>query len=166
VAVVQVRGVRETLRDLKDVEPVIYRETMKNIRKAAAPLAKATQQLVPTGPPLSGMGNPGRFQWTARGSKVAVRTGGSNRRRTSWILVKTQMTGAPGALFDIAGRGSGGITPSGQALIANLNARYRNASRAMWPAAEQNLDLVQRNVIDAIDTATARMNLRLKRTWV
>ena len=162
---VQVRGVKETLRDLKDIEPVIYKETMRNIRKAAAPLVQATQALVPTDPPLSGMARGGRLAWSTKGSKVAARTGGFNRRRDSWILVKTQMTGAPGALFDIAGRGSGG-TGSGATLIDNLNARYRNASRSMWPGAEKNLDLVQRNVVQAIDAATVRMNIRLQRTWM
>jgi hypothetical protein len=76
------------------------------------------------------------------------------------------MNGAAGSLFDIVGRGSGGSTKQGAALIDGLNARFQTASRAMWPAAEAKLDYVQRNVVQAIDKASASMNLTLRKEWL
>lgn len=161
----RVRGVQETLRDLRQLQPAVYKETMRNIRKAAKPLQAEAQGRTPTGPPLSGFDHQGRTGWSKRNARVSVNTGG-RRSRGMWTLVKIRMNGAAGALFDMAGRGGSGSSPQGAALVDNLNARYRAASRAMWPAAEAKLDLVQRNVSDAIGDAERAMNTQLRREWI
>lgn len=153
------------MADLRKLQPTIYKATLKEIRHAAKPLQQEAQSRVPGDPPLSGMGHGGRTGWSRKGTRVSTRTGGKSQRN-GWTLVKIQMNGAAGSLFDIVGRGSNGKTPQGAALIDGLNARFRQASRAMWPAAEAKLDYVQRNVVQAIDKASATMNLTLKREWL
>ena len=159
----QVLGVRETLAALKDLEPELRRETVRDIRSAAEPMRLAAQQLVPVEAPLSGMAR-GRLAW-GPGARRKIRTtvgGRARRERDVWPLVNLIQGDAAGALFDIAGRGSAGSTPQGQALIRGLTQRHGAASRSMWRAAEGNIEPVQREVIAAIDRAAAKVNRKLE----
>jgi len=153
------------MRDLRRIEPEIYKQSMREIKAAVKPLQAEAQSRVPTDPPLSGMAHSGRTGWSKRNARVGINTGG-RYSKGGWILVKIRMNGAAGSLFDMAGRGSAGSTPQGQAMIAGLNARYRAASRAIWPAAEAKLDKVQRDVIKAVDRAALVMNTKLKKEWI
>ena len=162
---VRVRGVQETLRDLRTLEPTLYKATMRTIKRAAKPLQSAAQGALPASAPLSGFAHGGRTGWSRSAARVSVNTGGRKSGGT-WTLVKVRLNGAAGSLFDMAGRGSSGDTPQGAALVENLTSRYGAASRAMWPAAEHQLPTVQRQVVAAIDDATSAMNVKLKTDWV
>lgn len=157
-------GVRETLRELRKVEPEIYKQTIREIKQAAKPLQAEAQSRIPSDPPLSGMAHKGRTGWSRRNARVGVNTGGRAKktsRGSEWTLVKIRLNGAAGGIFDMGGRASAGSTPQGKNLIAVLTSRDGSASRAMWPAAEAKLPDVQEQVKDAIRKASAVMNRRL-----
>jgi hypothetical protein len=67
-----------------------------------------------------------------------------------------------GAVYDIAGRKTSGMTPQGRALIAKLD-RQLKASRVMWRAAERHLPDVQQGVTDAIIDMEYAIEKRIER---
>lgn len=161
----QVYGVRDTMRDLRRLEPEIYKQTMREIKQAAKPLQVAAQANIPTDPPLSGMGHQGRTGWSKKNARVSINTGGRSRKKAGgyeWTLIKVRLNGASGGIFDMAGRASAGSTPQGQNLVAVLTSRFGGASRAMWPAAQAKLDTVQGEVIDAVRKASLYLNRELQ----
>jgi hypothetical protein len=70
-------------------------------------------------------------------------------------LLTLKQTNAAGAVFDMAGRSSGGTTPQGQNMIRVLNDRFQGASRSMWKGAEAALPEIEQLVSDAIDELAA-----------
>lgn len=161
----EVYGLRETMADLRNLDKVLYKESMKQIKQSARPLQQEAKSRLPGDPPLSGMAR-GRLSWDApRATTVSILFGGRvSRSKGTWDLVKMRLAGAGGSLFDMAGRGSGGSTPAGQALIRNLNKRFTGASRAMWPAYEAKKDVVNKAVLDAARDASKIVNKELLTT--
>lgn len=157
----RVLGVRETLRDLRRLEPEIYKATMKAAKQAAKPMQQAAQAAIPSGPPLSGFDHQGRTGWSGKSRRVAVKWGGRKRGNT-WPLLSLRLTNAAGEIFDMAGKGNGGDSRQGQALIENLTGRYTRPSRAMWPAAEAHTDDVTREIDRTIDRALVAYNAKLR----
>ena len=57
---IEVRGLKEALRDLQKLEPELRKEINKEIRSAVKPLVDNINDRIPGGPPLSGMNHNGR----------------------------------------------------------------------------------------------------------
>jgi len=163
----EVEGVAEVLRALGKVDPELRKATINNMKKAGEPMAQDARSLFPSASPLSNWGN-----WTTpkgrvigpynpakvkRGVKIAYR--GSKVRgsdKNTIPLLTMRQTDAAGAIVDMAGRRSAGNSPQGRAFIRGLN-RDGIASRAMWPAAERNMDRVTAAVEDAINEMSAKI---------
>ena len=153
-ATLQVEGVAEVLRALGKVNPELKKATIKRMKQAGDPMVNEARSLFPAATPLSNWGNwRGGYDGTAvnRGVKVAYRGSKVRGSESNTIpLLTLRQTNAAGAIYDIAGRSSNGNTPSGRAFIAQLRTNGV-ASRAMWPAAERNMDKVTGAVEDAIN---------------
>jgi hypothetical protein len=148
-----VLGVQEAMRTLQALDPAIKREAVREI-----------QSRIPGEAPLSGMVHKGRTGWTKSGTKVATKYGGRARARGGrdvTPLVSVILKGAAASIYDMAGRGSSGSTPQGQALVSGLTARGGSASRAAWPAADASLGQIQAAVMEAIRKAAAQANVSL-----
>jgi hypothetical protein len=159
-----VLGVQEAMRTLQALDPAIKREAVREIKAAAEPLRSAIQSRIPGEAPLSGMVHKGRTGWTKSGTKVATKYGGRARARGGrdvTPLVSVILKGAAASIYDMAGRGSSGSTPQGQALVSGLTARGGSASRAAWPAADASLGQIQAAVMEAIRKAAAQANVSL-----
>jgi len=65
-------------------------------------------------------------------------------------------------LFDMAGRGNGGLSPNGARMIAALNARYGKPSRVMWPTYEKHSGDVQDAVQRIVNDLMTRVNRELR----
>jgi hypothetical protein len=156
----QVYGVQEAIKALKEIEPKLYRQALKDVKGAAEPLRAATQSAMPGGPPLSGMDHAGRTGWNARNaSRVAVKYGGRRKLdKDVWPLLGITMSGAAGSIWDMAGRGSAGITASGRALIGALPG---SPSRTLWPTVEAKVGTVEGAIKKALDTVAAQTNRTL-----
>jgi len=156
---IQVRGLKETLNELRKVEPTIRKELTKEIKGQAKPLVDAARALVPSSPPLSGMTS-GRWAWSSKAkSQIAIKMGGRSRGQQYTILSLRQNNPA-GAIFDMAGK-KGGKDERGQQFIANLAARFGAPSRSMWPAAEKMLPEIGQEITATIDDALGEINRRI-----
>lgn len=160
----QIVGVRETIAELKQVDRRLERETRKRMRNAARPLQQAAQAKVPSTTPMSGWTS-GRYAFDAgqirSGIKVRTSTARGKKNAKSWRLLELTQNTAAGIVFDMAGRRSSGKSKQGRQFISNLNARVGRASRSMWPAAEQNIDKVEREVVKAVEDAAKVVNRRI-----
>ena len=147
----EIKGLRQALDTLREVDPVLYREGQKMLRKDAKPLVDDARNRVPRQAPLSGWkegngrGRGGFPHWesgSARKINLRVRrerVRGMGGRR---VLVRVVQGSASGSVFDMAGRKN-----RGNPIDRGLNsAGFPSASRSMWPAAEANLDNVERAV--------------------
>lgn len=167
----QVEGVRETLRELGKVDKSLRRAVGKQIRSAAAPLQAGARSKLPDSP-LSNW-TTGRYAYDAGAARsgVIIKLGGGRGPSggggvigsASVIpLVTMQQKNAGGAVYDMAGRRSSGKSPQGRAFIAGLN-RSGQASRSMWPAAEEQRPAVEKAVVAAIRDMERVTNERLRR---
>jgi hypothetical protein len=167
------RSLAETLRVLKDIDPVLEREARKTLKGAAQLVARYAQGEVPAGPP-TGISSTGRYNWGAwggsrdwvpsnvkRGIKVRIRTRGSGRRDQRQIVAIVQGSAA-GAVFDMAGRAGNYKGRQGEAFVRALN-KHGRASRTMWPAYEAKAADVDAAMIDAVNNMSNEINARLGR---
>ena len=162
----ELKGLRQALDALREVDPVLYREGQKMLRRDAKPLVDDARSRVPRQSPLSGWkegagrGGGGFPNWES-GSQRKInlrvrreRVRGMGGRR---VLVRVVQGSASGSVFDMAGRKNRG-NPSDKSLNS---AGFPSASRSMWPAAEANLDNVERAVRKSVEAMEAYINDQL-----
>lgn len=162
----KIEGLKETLRVLGQFDQTLRKSFTKDFKRAVQPTIEAAQANVPSRPPLSGMERnwKGRPLWQdgkeERRIKLKINTRAARRRNLDqgikYETVGTIMVMATGrglAVFDMAGRKNRPTSPRGDQMIDRLNARYRPASRAMWPAAEETLHEVTRNCLPIVQRA-------------
>jgi hypothetical protein len=144
----QVYGVRDTIKELKFVEPKLRANITREAKRAAEPLRANAQSRVPTTAPMSGWQN----MWTPANTRVTVRFGGRAKGdKEVWPLLRLMHAKKDGAMFDMSGRKSSGTPGRGEQFITNLNREGGDASRSLWPAAEAMLHIVQTVVLKAIE---------------
>lgn len=155
-------GVREAMKALSKVDPVLRRETQKRMRRAAEPLRVAIRAQIPSDPPMSGWER-GRYAFDGAAAKRGVRPryGGRARGNNAWPLLTMTQSDAGGAVFDMAGRASSGKSPQGRQFIANLRARSGQASRSMWRGVEGNLDAVVTEARRAVEDMKRQIESQL-----
>ena len=150
-------GVRETLAELRKLDPTLQRAARKRIRSAMSPIVSDAKRQLGSTPPLSGMAHRGRTGWLARGARSVTATVGGRARRGVWPLARVQLRGAAGSIYDMAGR----ATPGAPLAAALRSAGHGQPSRAMWPAAEAHTAGVQASIRRAVDDAAAELNRHL-----
>lgn len=175
---VEVYGVQDTIRKLQLFEPEMVKETRKDMRVAAEPVAASIRDYIPNEPPLRGMRHNGRTSWQPSSVKVNVRTDFSKRAFTrEQSLVKIVVGGKKGTIgaaglqiADMAGRRnkvrtsgstrqytrngtqmSHRLNGQGKSMIEYLNANWGRASRFVWRAAELHVPRVQGTVLATLD---------------
>lgn len=150
-----IAGVNEMIRELKQIEPDLYRQLRKDLISDVKPLYAAIKNFIPGEAPLSGMNNEGRLGW---GKPIRVTAKINIRKRrgyTSLLTVKT--TNAAVEMVDMAGKSSSGKTGSGKAMIQNLPGQ---PSRYVWQAAERHLP----KIIEAANQTLERYSKIKNRT--
>lgn len=178
---VQVIGLDDTLRLLRDTEKTVYDDLIKNIKTIVEPARSNIIRTTPFLPPVSGMLHRGRTAWTGIEAKTEVTPFGlkgvGGRR-----VVSIGVYGKPGAGFeiaDMAGRknqvGRVGLSREytrngkktrhrlngqGTALIRNLP---NKASRFAYPAVEEKFPAIQTGILAMLDVTAAKLNRRLDR---
>lgn len=161
---IELDGVADTLKVLKDVDPDLRKQVVRDLKAAGRIAVGAARALVPDATPLSGWGE-WRGGWnTAKARRsITVSHRATSRRGSDTIPLLTVTSGKDAglAIWDMAGRKSRGRTAAGRRMIATLEARYGSASRALWPAVEATMPEIRRGVEDAVEavtrTATAKM---------
>lgn len=157
-AEVQIRGiagVNEMIKELKQIEPELYRQLRKDLITDVKPLYQIIKSRIPIEAPLSGMYNNGRLGW---GKAVRVTAKINMRKRrgyTSLLSVKT--SNAAVEMVDMAGIASSGKTNAGKKMIENLPGK---PSRYVWKAAERYLP----QIIEAANKTLERYSKIKNRT--
>jgi hypothetical protein len=175
----EVRGLRETLLELRDLDKTLYAQLNSDIKNAALPFAKGIESALPRTAPLSGFTHSGATAFRTSENKTQVKTGTKRPQgNTPTSLLKVVVKGRGLAIADMAGRKkttgrtSGRAKESGRrptgyrlngqgtALIRNLN-RIHGASRFVWPAALKNQNLIDNSIERSLQEASAKVNRNL-----
>lgn len=156
----EVFGIRDAVKELKKLEPALFKEFRKEAGTALKPIVLDAQAtLASAGPaPLSGMAR----KWAPKGRQIfpyvqtkAVRGVKVSLRPSKAAFLTVQQKDASGAIFDIAGRSS--PNKFGEALN-----KYGKASRSMWPAADAKENEVRSNLADLVADVAAKTQTRLR----
>ena len=181
----QVRGLRETLIELRNLDKTLYTQLNSDIKNAALPFAKSIELALPKSAPLSdasgksGFTHNGATAFKVSENKTSVKTSTKRPRGNEKVsLLKVIVKGRGLAIADMAGRkrttgrSSGRSRPSarrptgyrlngqGTALIRNLN-EVHGASRFVWPAALKNQNLIDNSIERSLQEASAKVNRNL-----
>lgn len=142
-------GIASTLKDLNQIDPQLAKAARTRIKEAANPLVAAARGFIPTDSPLSGMTRSKRLGWRSGSvrSGISAKVSTKPARNGHIPLLSVIQKNPAGAMWDMAGRASGGVTPQGRAMVRNLAGR---PSRSMWPAAEQTMPTVEENLRIAV----------------
>lgn len=167
--IVKFKGVKETVKILRQVEPEMYKQFRKDIRSITQPAVVKIRQVTPVVAPLSGMNNNGPKGW----SKVNVTTAITPSQRSRAVgsttsnLVAIKASGRNKQygfdIADMAGRRSNGRTPQGQALISGLNQRRGKPSRFVYSSIESMLPMIKLQVAASVDKMASVINRKLDR---
>jgi len=157
----EVIGIRDAVKDLKKLEPALFKEFRQEAGTALRPIVLDAQAtLNNAGPaPLSGMAR----KWTPNGRQIfpyvqtkAVRGVKVSLRPSKAAFLSVQQKDAAGAIFDIAGRAT--TNRFGEALTR----RFGRASRGMWPAAEAKENEVRNNLADLVQSVSKKTETKLR----
>jgi hypothetical protein len=159
MATVEVIGVKQMLRDLKQIDPEARKQFAKDAKQIASPIVVAAQGSYPA-QALSGM----KYRWTQNGRQLLpwdarkARRGitvkvDAGRKKDGVVTIIQKDPAA--AIYDIAGRGTS--NRFGDALTAFAG----NPSRVMWPAAEAHITDVQQEMTKAIEQVAKEIERRI-----
>lgn len=169
---IEVYGVAQAVRELRKLEPTLYRSLVKDLKTSAKPLAEAVANEFPDEPLVNweGDGSRGRGNFPSYNTSTvrarvrpAIMTSPPKAETTYGILRIEQMDAA-GAIYDSAGsKTAAQNTTNGGRFIMNLDKRLRTKStkgktrsRVLYPATNKHLPLL----IPAIErtiTATEKL---------
>jgi hypothetical protein len=165
---VEVVGVKDALRELREFDRSLSNELRRNARKIMQPIVLDAQRKIPT-QALSGWDN----TWTSAKSGVQLLPWDAYKAR-SYVKAKTSTkqpreyagitrdisafyvswAGGVNAIFDAAGRRNKSV------MAANLTGKFGPPSRIMWPAAEKNAPEVEAQMKDVINRLMDGYNKR------
>lgn len=165
----EVRGIKETLRELGKIDKEARRQITKDFKKIGAPVVSEVKQNIPRDPPLSGWGRSWStgsgyqmLPWDGQKAAKYVDTKVSGKRPREYrgvvrdlAVVAIRWRGAVNTVFDMSRESN---TPQGAVMVNALNDRFGNASRVMYPAYEQHADKVEREIKLQIDQVMRSVN--------
>lgn len=181
---VQFIGAKEALTTLKQVQPDVYKQLVKDIKSIVSDAVSEIKKVVPTVSPLTHANHSGRTSYQP--VKVTPRVTPSARasfgNKARLVQIETKSVGKyiGFELIDMAGRGGWlqrqsktrtyaykGTTRShkinGQQAGMKKKLGSGKGSRFVYPAAEAMIPAMSVEVAQAIDTATAKINRKLNR---
>ena len=155
---IEVVGIKDTLKDLRSLNPEMRKQFARDAKQIAAPITTTAKANYPQ-LPLSGM----KYRWAQKGRQLLP---WDARRARSGVTVK----------IDAGRRRDGVITiiqkdPAASIIefASNNNRLGRSLSslawgepaRVMWPAADSHLNDVTREMRQAIDKVADELNRKL-----
>jgi hypothetical protein len=181
---ISVLDVRELQKRMRDIEPRLRTQFVRDIKKIGKPLESQIKSGIGTIKPLSGMlKDTGRLGWgvgvAPDKTLIQFRTSAGGKSLTTTLL-RIKVFSPATVLVDMAGRsgryvGQGrrndNATPSekrrnanpakGAAFIRSLNEKNgASASRRIWPSAEAGLPAVRREVEIVLANAFRYFNMK------
>jgi len=158
---IQVIGVKETIKELRQLDPELRKQFNRDAKKVAQPVIDKAKGSYPT-KYLSGMfqtwSQRGRqlFPYSQREAQKGVVFKINTSRSAVGILTIIQKNPAA-AIIDMAGKGSG-TNAQGARFISAL---FGSPSRVMWPAYESTQDQVEREMLNLVRDASETVENRI-----
>lgn len=157
---VSVTGVKQALRELKQVDDALYWKSLNKIKHAADPIVAAIDGNFPSGAGVpKGFQHNGRTGWS-KAKPTVVQYGGKQPKRWKrdqvWPLLRVKVVDAPRQIFDMAGAKN-----PGNPLDVNLSKNYGPASRAVWRVSEMSRRIANREITQAMREVVALTNRKL-----
>lgn len=152
---VQVEGIKETIRELKNIDPEIRRSFNRNVKAIAQPAISAAQQKYRAEPYPSGTARkwknkfPLDGQKAAQGTQVSIRTA---KKNTSTILIQNKNAGA--TIFEFADTGS---------LGAAFRGKNGAPARTLWPSVNANMPKIIDKMRELVESVEVLINGRTAR---
>jgi hypothetical protein len=173
---VEVRGLKEALKELNKISPSLRRQFTREYKEIMQPVVKDAQAMIPTKAPLSGMDRawktksgfqilPGKKGggWNAVAAQKMIKPKINTRkikefrgRLENVATLRLVWLGIANSVYDMAGRRSANM------MANNLEERFGRASRIVWPAMEKNQDAVMQNVQSLVDKVAELVSRRLQ----
>lgn len=165
---VEVRGVKQTLKALRKIDPEARKQFTKDAKRIAKPIVDVARAKYPF-KYLSGMArtwsaDSGRLLFpysqkvAQRGVQVRINTGA----KKNYVVAVVQKDPAA-SIIDMAGKKTRGRrgpgSSSGERFVANLQGDFGSPSRVMWPAADGQKDAVEREmqgILNEVSVAVGR----------
>jgi hypothetical protein len=156
-ATIRVDGVKETIANLRKLDPELRKNFNANVKQITAPIVQGAQATYRAANFPSGTAH----KWEQKGRQIfpldtskAVRGVSTkistSRRQASTIVVAQTNPGA--AVFEFASNGRLGTAFTG---------KNGSSPRAMWPAADRNQTKVASELAKLVDDVSDRMNRML-----
>lgn len=165
VAKIDVEGVQQTVRLLRQVEPELYKKLLAEIKNEPG-VTSAVQGIksnIPSVSPLSGMNHNGRTAYTGARASSNFRPSNRLTRANERSILTIGATPAGGGIgfeiADIVGRGNRGNSAKAQGMKRGLGG---SPSRYVWKGFEQRREGVTRAVVSIIDKYSKIVNVKLK----
>jgi hypothetical protein len=163
-ASVGVFGVKEALKELRDIDPELRKAINARAKEVVKPATDAMKAQYPA-QLLSGMSR----AWQQRGRQLfpydqaAARRGvtlkvNTSKKSTSVISIIQKNPAA--AIIDMAGKG-GGSGAQGSRFVDALSALFGQPSRVMWPTFEKNQNDVTENMREVVNDLMAAVGKRV-----
>lgn len=154
---VELEGTTEILAELRKIDETLHTRALGQIKAALGPMVQGARGFIPTTAPVSGMAR-GYLYWDANRVRAGVTAKVAKKRKGQTKRLATiSISDRAGALFDMAGKGSG-RTQSGRNLIAGITRRYGPPSRAMWKAQAVYMRLTEQSLLEARRQMEADLN--------
>jgi hypothetical protein len=157
----EVIGVKETIKELRQIDPELRKEFNRNAKNVAQPVIDRAKSSYPA-QYLSGMArmwsqrNRQLFPYSQRDAQKGVVFKINTGKRATAVLTIIQKNPAA-AIIDMAGK-RGGSSPQGQRFISAL---FGSPSRVMWPAYESSETEVQRAMMELVEDAAKTVENRI-----
>ena len=157
---VEVDGVKEAIKELRNVDPLYRKQLNKDAKEVAAPAVDDAKGRYPM-QFLSGM----KYQWAPKGkvkfpydqskAQRGVKVKVDTSKKNQGTIVITQ-TDPAAAIIDMAGK-AGGKGARGSNFVAQMT-RFGPPSRIMWPAYVAHSGDIEKNMVALIETVMEQVN--------
>jgi hypothetical protein len=134
--VVEAQNLKAVLKELKDLDPNLRKELVREMKRELTPIANALKAKIPGAPPLSGFSPSvakSPYRWAVPRMTIQAAPGKTSRKYATFGVVAVkfndQRPNAGLSILETAGsamqgRDKAGMTPQGLAMVRNLNRRY------------------------------------------
>jgi hypothetical protein len=165
----EIRGMQQTLRELRKFNPDLLKELKKDLTKQAQPIFADTAARMPE-VAASQWGSKGRTGYSRaraiRGMKVSVRAAKRVKGiRGSYASINLTQSNAGGAIWDQAGSRGNYQPPRQRGLAFNAaltRSTGRGAQRGLWPSVVARRSEIEMNFRLSIDRTARIVNLRMQ----
>lgn len=148
---IEIRGVKQTIRAMKEFEPALYKRMNREIRGALQQVKDRARAKYPKG------------DWNVRvnqknllGTVVATSGGGSFNKSFG-----ESSGGLRAAVFEFAGSTTSGATPQAKGMIESLTRRYGTPGRFLWAAWDESATSVLDQIESAVKSAERDLQAKL-----